>query len=498
VLTFVGSDNKTHTLSPNADGSYTLTLAELSQLKLIADEEDQTVLHVVVTSSEGGSSATSSADIAVSVDSNLLIPAGQTFHINGDTLTDHTVDVEGTLIGFGTVTGSGGALDSIFVGPNGLIEASSSHSIDLNGNISGTGTLELTNNTTMEIGGSVASTLSVFFDIGNGSVGELILDDPKDFHAPITGFGGNDIIDLKTMTYLASTSTTLDINHSTATLTQGSNVETISLSIGATETQITVSEGGSTATIKLEGNYTGHSFTFSSDGHGGTQFVDPLAIYSGGTLELSAASADNVLFVNDSGISGTLVLDNPTGYTGQISGFTGTSATTSDAIDLKGLAFDSAMQWVYTENSAGTGGELTISEGSSVVDTINFAGNYTTANFTVQSDGSGGTLVTDPPAGSTTDTILASAPNQTLTGFAQSDTFVFNFAGVGQTTVTDFNPLVDVLQFKSSIFAAVQDVLNATHDDGHGNAVIAIDAHDSITLSGVQKAQLHASDFHVV
>jgi hypothetical protein len=40
--------------------------------------------------------------------------------------------------------------------------------------------------------------------------------------------------------------------------------------------------------------------------------------------------------------------------------------------------------------------------------------------------------------------------------------------------------------------------LNATHDNGHGDAVIAIDAHDSITLNGVLKAQLHVSDFHVV
>jgi hypothetical protein len=191
-------------------------------------------------------------------------------------------------------------------------------------------------------------------------------------------------------------------------------------------------------------------------------------------------------------------LDNPSGYTGQISGFTGTSATSSDAIDLKGLAFDSAMKWVYTENSAGTGGELTISEGSTVVDTINFSGNYTTANFTVQSDGDGGTLVTDPPVTPTADTIVAAAPNQTLTGFAQADTFVFNFAGVGQTTVTDFHPDTDVLQFKSAIFATVQEALNASHDDGHGNTVVAIDANDSITLSGVQKAQLHASDFHIV
>jgi hypothetical protein len=40
--------------------------------------------------------------------------------------------------------------------------------------------------------------------------------------------------------------------------------------------------------------------------------------------------------------------------------------------------------------------------------------------------------------------------------------------------------------------------LNATHDDGHGNTVVAIDAQDTITLGGVLKAQLHVSDFHIV
>jgi hypothetical protein len=42
------------------------------------------------------------------------------------------------------------------------------------------------------------------------------------------------------------------------------------------------------------------------------------------------------------------------------------------------------------------------------------------------------------------------------------------------------------------------DVLAATHDDGSGNTVITIDAHNSITLHNVQKAQLSASDFHFV
>ncbi len=100
------------------------------------------------------------------------------------------------------------------------------------------------------------------------------------------------------------------------------------------------------------------------------------------------------------------------------------------------------------------------------------------------------------PAASST--IVASAPNQTLSGFAVADTFVFNFANVGQTTVTDFHPATDILEFGSPIFANALAVLNATHDDGHGNAVIAVDAHDSITLNGVLKAQLHATDFHVV
>jgi hypothetical protein len=37
-----------------------------------------------------------------------------------------------------------------------------------------------------------------------------------------------------------------------------------------------------------------------------------------------------------------------------------------------------------------------------------------------------------------------------------------------------------------------------TQDDGHGNTVVTLDGHDTITLTGVLKAQLHVTDFHVV
>jgi Ca2+-binding RTX toxin-like protein len=96
------------------------------------------------------------------------------------------------------------------------------------------------------------------------------------------------------------------------------------------------------------------------------------------------------------------------------------------------------------------------------------------------------------------DTIAASAPNQTLSGSAANENFVFNFAEVGHATVADFHPEADTLQFSQQVFADAMAVFNATQDDGHGNSVITIDAHDTITLSGVLKAQLHASDFHTI
>ena len=111
--------------------------------------------------------------------------------------------------------------------------------------------------------------------------------------------------------------------------------------------------------------------------------------------------------------------------------------------------------------------------------------------------GLGGMIMNDPgPAAS--QTIVATAPNQTLTGTAASDTFVFNFRDVGNDTVTDFHPGMDLLQFGYSIFANADAALGATQDDGHGNTVISLDAHDMITLGGVLKAQLHVTDFHVV
>jgi hypothetical protein len=160
------------------------------------------------------------------------------------------------------------------------------------------------------------------------------------------------------------------------------------------------------------------------------------ALINGATLEFAAASSINVTFAEDN--FGTLVLDNPTAYTGQIFGFGGPSPQNSDAIDLKGITFDTGTSWTYFDNAGSdTGGSLTIYEAingaTTALDTLTFAnGDYTTANFILTSDGNGGTLIADPPPDSGTVTIAAhdsfifigSANADTLIGGPQNDTFI--------------------------------------------------------------------------
>ena len=220
------------------------------------------------------------------------------------------------------------------------------------------------------------------------------------------------------------------------------------------------------------------------------------------THTVSAPTGDTILFATG---NGTLALTQPSTFSGEIAGISGTG----DVLDISGFsaATTSASTGTGSYNRTFNTTTLTVTDGSnSHVETFTLAGNLSNSTWTVTNDNNGGINIIDPPgtsnvaatpaAAPATSTIAASAPNQMLTGNAVSDTFVFNFANVGQATVTNFHTATDTLQFSSQLFANVQAALNSTHDDGHGNTVITLDAHDSITLSGVVKAQLHANDFH--
>lgn len=95
----------------------------------------------------------------------------------------------------------------------------------------------------------------------------------------------------------------------------------------------------------------------------------------------------------------------------------------------------------------------------------------------------------------------ASPGNDTLTGGADPDTFVFG--GIfGDDVVTDFNVTQDRIGLDIELLpdpgapspTRFNFVLAHTADDGNGNAVITFDT-GSITLQGIEKASLLAQDF---
>ena len=132
---------------------------------------------------------------------------------------------------------------------------------------------------------------------------------------------------------------------------------------------------------------------------------DGSATISGATtLEFGAASAVNTGFAADA--TGTLKLDQSSGFTGTISGF-----GADDALDLADIAFDSNTTLGYSANADGTGGMLTVSDGTHNA-SIALLGQYVAAGFQVGSDQGTGTMVTyTPPAAS--DPTSITNPNQT-------------------------------------------------------------------------------------
>jgi hypothetical protein len=110
----------------------------------------------------------------------------------------------------------------------------------------------------------------------------------------------------------------------------------------------------------------------------------------------SGGSAGSVLFAS----GGILQLDSLMAFGGTISGF-----HLGDEIDLRGLAFTSGttnLSWTQLTSGANASGTLTVSSGAAV-ETLTLLGQYSQGSFSATSDGHGGTVITDPPAGAMID-----------------------------------------------------------------------------------------------
>jgi hypothetical protein len=341
---------------------------------------------------------------------------------------------------------------------------------------------------------------------------------------------------------------------------------------------LTVSDGIHNASFTFD-NFNAMLY-FVSDGKGGTLITDPplsgvsgappnapsgstvvadpppghtLTIDSGTVLDINAASADGVTFVNGGGTNGSLVLQDSKDFAGVITGFAGDGTlANSDTIDIQDINFAKLTTETYLENAAGTGGTLTLSDGTNTA-SLDFAGNYVFDSFKFLSDGSGGTRVVDPPVqtasngsllaptaeptpvqhtiidanGSVDQFVFAPtttpAPvqhtitdsngsvDQFVTTPAQvqhtitdlngsADQFVFApTSGPAQVqhTVTDFNvnlDTIDLRAFGTGVSASSLLASAAPANNGQ-DTLITVDSHDNMLLKNVHAASPHTSDF---
>jgi hypothetical protein len=184
------------------------------------------------------------------------------------------IDITGTLSGLGSFTINSGATLQFSSGlhtisgalaDNGTVEVTNG-TLEVAGSCSGSGDLRIDAAAVLQLDG--ANALNVAF---GGSTGELVLKDPAEFTGTISGLTGTDRIDLA------------NIDWATAQLSN------VSYSASTNITTLVITDGVHTDTVRLMGDYTGSSWTFSSDGSGGAVMVDPITTVV--ALDASTGSA---------------------------------------------------------------------------------------------------------------------------------------------------------------------------------------------------------------
>jgi hypothetical protein len=380
---------------------------------------------------------------------------------------DHTLSIDtgcNTIINAGTMEATcGGTLEFASAVCNTGTLAANGGSLDVESNVTGSGAVTISGGGLVEFQGDVSAGQTVTFE---GAGGKMQLDVGASFAGVIDGMTGtNDVLDIKFAGLTGSDS----FGHS---LQYNAGNDTTTLTV-------TVTDGVSglhSESVLLQGNDTGATFTVGTDGAGGADVYDPPAApattgASGGlelvtthqslatiaadaTLEITAGTTAHIdgpsgQAVNFGAPTGGLVLDSPDSFTGTISGFTGTApdAAHSDTIDLAGVNYNSTQ---FSETYDASKGVLTVTDGSDTahLDFANFNG-----TFDFASDGSGGTLITDPPG-----TNSAAGARSGL-------------SGTGGTPADGSNNVAGTHAALSSILAAVtSDQNNASSGTSHAPA----------------------------
>src|SRR6202023_4194024 len=108
---------------------------------------------------------------------------------------------------------------------------------------------------------------------------------------------------------------------------------------------------------------------------------------AGASVDLTGAYSGTATFAAG---SGRLTMDHSANFSGKIGG----QLAIGDVIDLADITTGAKAKIAYSGNNSP--GTLTVSDGTNTA-SIALLGNYSLANFTVSSDGHGGTSLVDPP-----------------------------------------------------------------------------------------------------
>ncbi|MBR1172298.1 hypothetical protein JQ571_35395, partial [Bradyrhizobium liaoningense] len=153
----------------------------------------------------------------------------------------------------------------------------------------------------------------------------------------------------------------------------------------------------------------------------------PVTLEQDAVLELTGAASSAVTF---KAATGALVLDHSMQFTGTIYGLSGNGdPSSSNILDLKDISFGSGTKIAYSGDTSG--GILTVSDAQNHTAQIKLAGDYTHSTFNLSSDGSGGTLVIDPPIDQFSFSgARASSLPPTATHLSAVDGDAFKFHGI--------------------------------------------------------------------
>ncbi len=205
-----------------------------------------------------GASVRTSGNLGIASSGVVNVWLGSSLTIGGNVSNGDALNVSGAL----TVNGRGG------ISNNGSIDISGGN---LTSRVLTGGTVTIENAGVLEFG--AASSASVRFGGGayGGGVNVLKLDDSKEFSGTLSGLTSADTIDLADLRYVAGKTTA-------------------SYSGTASGGTLTVRNGFTSVKLALVGDYTSSTWTLSSDGHGGTNLVDPASSPSGNSLVARASS----------------------------------------------------------------------------------------------------------------------------------------------------------------------------------------------------------------